>query len=124
MSDMVLLAVAMLAGVGLWELLARRFDTPLLPLGPAELAVRLGPAESIAARLAAPPLSERPSPLPPPPAERLAPAHAASPQHPQLLFQKQCASELEQQLAGADWVLGWMSGRSWHGGLLCKDRNV
>jgi hypothetical protein len=121
MSDFFYLGIVLLHAVVLWELVARTTDTPSLPLGPAELAVRLGLVESIAARLAAPPEANHAPVLPPPPTERLAPAQAAV-RYPVLEFERKNFNHYEQQLAQLDWVLGFWCGHSWPGGLRCDDR--
>jgi hypothetical protein len=51
LSGALFVALALLECVVLWELVARTADAPLLPLGPAEPAMRLGLVEAIAAKL-------------------------------------------------------------------------
>jgi hypothetical protein len=96
----------LIATLWAWELVARSFDGgPPVPLGEAELALRLGLAEAIAARLA--------PPVPKPPTGEL--LEWNNPRPP---------TALEQQLAAANWALGFWCGRSFPGGVICKDKGV
>lgn len=127
MSDLVLVAIALLAFVVVWELADRwrrhaEAEADELAAAVDEAvreAVALVRAGKVPPAAPAPrPATIAPSPLPPPPAERPAPAQA----FPTVLFQRRDASVYEQQLAAADWALGFMCGHSWPGGLRCDDR--
>lgn len=121
--NLVAFAAGMLVYVALWELVARSLDVPMVSLGPAELAQRLGLVEAIALRLAPPaaaialPGGDRPGALPPPPSNAPCPT-----QGPQVVFERKGHNRLEQELAHAHWVLGFWCGKSWHGGFVCDAR--
>lgn len=116
-------ALVLLIAVMWWETVARAFDGPMVPLGPAELAQRLGLVEAIALRLApavaaiALPGGDRPGALPPSPSNAPCPT-----QGPQVIFERKGHNQLEQELAHAHWVLGFWCGKSWHGGFVCDAR--
>lgn len=124
--DAMLIALFIIGALIWWEAIARWLERRRKPKEPRatpldiELRALFAAVDVQNAQPAAalpPPGGDRPGALPPPPAKPPCPH-----QGPELLFQRNGATQYEQELANAHWALGFWCGKSFPGGFVCDAR--